>query len=201
MRYIAAVSLVVLLCSAAIAGDNPCVRLYIDFDFPNYVHAIEELAPYSVLEGYLCADCLGIEGVTDGGFSAISFMLSESIAPMVGMSFTDYLSNPLGIPDGSWDTGLTVWPAELYNMDPLVIGSFTTMVLPGECGCIEILEHPEFGRRVLDYGDPPGLDAWCVLSHGTYGDATCPEGDPDCACPCVTPVETQSWGLLKALYQ
>jgi hypothetical protein len=201
MRFVAALSIAVALCSTALAGENPCLRLYIDFDPPNHVHAVGELEPYTILDAYLCADCIGVEGVSEGGFSAISFMLSLSPGMSPVVTFVDYLSNPLGIPDGSWDTGLTVWPAEPYESDPIIIGRLQQLILPDAYECIEILEHPEHGRRILDYGDPPGLDAWCVLSHGAYNCSTCPEGDPDCGCPCVTPVEAQSWGLLKALYQ
>lgn len=85
--------------------------------------------------------------------------------------------------------------------DPIVIGQLQFFALPDASGCIEILDHPEYGRRVLDYGDPPGQDAWCVLSHGSVNSSTCPEGDSGCDCPCATPVEVHSWGSLKALYR
>ena len=93
MRLIAAASIALAICSAAWAGENPCLRLYIDFDPPNHVHAMGELEPYTMFEGYLCADCLGVEGVSEGGFSAISFMLSLSPGMLPGMGFTDFLSN------------------------------------------------------------------------------------------------------------
>ena len=67
-RLLVVVALVSLACSAH-AGGNPDVRIYIDFDPPNYVHEIEP-APYTTIDAYVCLDEIG-EGLT-----AVSFMLS-----------------------------------------------------------------------------------------------------------------------------
>lgn len=93
MRLIIAALTVLAICPAAWAGDNPCLRLYIDFDPPNQVHAIGEVEPYTTYDAYLCADCLGVEGVSEGAFSAVSFMLSVSPGMSPPPSFTDFLSN------------------------------------------------------------------------------------------------------------
>lgn len=94
-----------------------------------------------------------------------------------------------------------MWPEEPIQSDPLVIGYLRIFILPNASGCIEILEHPEFGRRVLDYDETPGEDSWCVLSHGSINSSECPMGDLDCVCPCATPIEAGSWGSVKAMFR
>lgn len=94
-----------------------------------------------------------------------------------------------------------MWPVEPITSDPVVIGYLRILVLPDASGCLEILEHPQLGRRVLDFDDPPGEDSWCVLSHGSIDSRVCPEGDAECPCPCLTHSNQQTWGAVKAMFR
>jgi hypothetical protein len=93
MRLLAVTLAVLAVCLTAQAGYNTCVRLYIDFDPPNYVHSRGELEPYSTIRVFLCADCLGVNGQGDVGFSSISFRLAVSPEVSDTVEFTNYLSS------------------------------------------------------------------------------------------------------------
>ena len=62
MNRLVIVGLALGLACTASAGGNPDVRIYIDFDPPNYVHSIEpEL--YTTITACVCLDSLA-EGMT-----------------------------------------------------------------------------------------------------------------------------------------
>lgn len=67
MNRLLVLGLVVLLASSAHAGGNPGVRIYIDFDPPNYMHSISP-QPYSTVEAYICLDNLGT-GMNNASFA------------------------------------------------------------------------------------------------------------------------------------
>jgi hypothetical protein len=77
MRLLVAGVVVALVCTAH-AGGNPDVRIYFDFDPPNYVHEIE-LPPYTTVNAYVCLDNL------DDGFTAASFRLSDPLTDCPGV--------------------------------------------------------------------------------------------------------------------
>jgi hypothetical protein len=64
------VALVGLVASSAHAGGNPGVRIYIDFDPPNYMHSIVP-EPYSEVEAYICLDNLST------GMTSVSFAMTD----------------------------------------------------------------------------------------------------------------------------
>jgi hypothetical protein len=68
MKHLLLLGVVLLLASSAYAGGNPGVRIYIDFDPPNYMHAISP-EPYSEVEAYVCMDNLGT-GMTSVSFAS-----------------------------------------------------------------------------------------------------------------------------------
>jgi hypothetical protein len=70
MTRLFALGLVVMLVGTAHAGGNPDVRIYIDFDPPNYAHSISP-EPYTAVEAYICLDNLGI------GFDSVSLALTD----------------------------------------------------------------------------------------------------------------------------
>jgi hypothetical protein len=89
-RLLVIVALVALACSAR-AGGNPDVRIYIDFDPPNYVHETEaEL--YTTIEAYVCMDSIG-EGVTSVSF-AMNDPSEDFPAVVAALSFTQYWMPP-----------------------------------------------------------------------------------------------------------
>lgn len=91
MMRVAIAGLVVALACGAWAGGNPDVRIYIDFDPPNYVHEIQpEL--YSIPRAYVCLDRVG------GGVAAISFAMNDPLATCPGVlaaaTWTSYIFSP-----------------------------------------------------------------------------------------------------------
>jgi hypothetical protein len=66
----------------------------------------------------------------------------------------------------------------------------------GGSGCLQILDHQDYPRWVVDCAQPAEVDQYCVLAHGSIGGVTCPEGD----CGAV-PVEEATWGAVKSLYR
>jgi hypothetical protein len=92
MNRLLVLGLVVLLAGSAHAGGNPGVRIYIDFDPPNYMHSISP-EPYSDVEAYICLDNLGI------GMINVSFALTDLEAEYPGLcnppSFTRLLVGSL----------------------------------------------------------------------------------------------------------
>jgi len=194
MRTFVALMLVAALAVPAMAGNNPCVRLYVDFDPGNYVH--ETTAVYSNVVGYIMADCLNTQGL-DGGFTTVSFMLD--IQGTIGgvPSFASLL--PGGLAIGTYDTGITLASTECMTVEPVQIGTVTMFWLDG-AGYINIMDHPEYPRWVVDCQEPGVVDYYCILANGVIngGAANAPE---DCPCPCGSAVENSSWTGIKALYQ
>jgi hypothetical protein len=78
MKRLTVVALVVFLASTAHAGGNPGVRIYIDFDPPNYMHSISP-EPYSEVEAYICLDDLGT------GMTSVSFAMTDIQAEYPGL--------------------------------------------------------------------------------------------------------------------
>ncbi len=194
MNRLLVTALVVFVACTAHAGGNPDARIYIDFDPPNYVHAFQpEL--YTMVNAYVCLDQIG------SGMESIAFRLNDLQADYPGMcgtlSFTVLLPglHPItNIP--WWDPGVTLTSAECMTDEPVVIGCTIFFYLGGS-GCLKLRDHLEYPRWVVDCSEPYGeVDQYCVLAHGTIGDATCPEGD--CA---PVPVEHQTWGTIKSLYR
>jgi len=63
-------TLVLLVGATAYAGGSPDIRIYIDFDPPNYAHSIT-LAPYQTFTAYVCLDR------APGGIVCVSFRLTD----------------------------------------------------------------------------------------------------------------------------
>ena len=78
MNRLLVLGLVVLLAGVAYAGGNPGVRIYIDFDPPNYMHSISP-EPYSEVEAYICLDNVGT------GMMSVSFATTDLQAEYPGL--------------------------------------------------------------------------------------------------------------------
>jgi hypothetical protein len=89
-RLLAIVALVALACSAY-AGGNPDIRIYIDFDPPNYVSEIEADI-YTMIDAYVCMDSIG-EGMT-----GVSFAMNDPSVDFPGVvvvpTWSPYLMPP-----------------------------------------------------------------------------------------------------------
>ena len=79
--------------------------------------------------------------------------------------------------------------------DPELVGFVSMFYLGGSCS-IEILDHDEYPRWVVDCDDPWEIDEYCVYMNGSIGGAELPPGDCE-----FTPVEDASWGAIKSLYR
>lgn len=201
MRAIATLFLIGLLATTVAAGDNPAVRAYMDFDPPYYVHCIGP-APYTTFNAYFMLDCI------PGGVSGVAFLLSDPMVTCPGSfappSFTNLFPGDLMIGNPLVPPGATVASTECLYDDPVAVGYLTLFYLGvGDC-CLEILDHWDFPRWVVDCNDPAGVDYYCILSHGTVSQFGCPAdfcppGDPGCICG--TPTEEGSWGAIKAMYR
>ena len=193
MRSLLVAGLAIAMAVPASAGENPNVRAYLDFDPPNHVHAIQpEL--YSTTYLYVCLEEAG------AGVSGFSFRLSDPAEDCPGVFA------PIGWGEILWPsvqpiwgpfTGMMICPQgcmEGVPENPPYRLSF--FYLGGSC-CIQLLDHPDYPRWVVDCGEPYGeVDHYCVLAHASVGGAECPEGD------CVpVPVEDATWGMIKGLYR
>jgi len=186
--------LVVFVSTTAYAGGNPGVRIYVDFDPPNYVHEIAP-TPYTTISAYVCLDHVSI------GVTGVCFRMEDPAVGCPGVcvasSWVPYWPHPISYPD-PWDppSGACVSSTECIEAEAVVVvGQITLFYLGGSC-CLELLDHLDYPRWVLGCEDPPGIDEYCVLSHGSIGGASCPEGDCE-----QVPVEHGTWGLVKALYR
>lgn len=83
----------------------------------------------------------------------------------------------------------------LEESEPIAAAVVTFFYLGGS-GCLQILDHADYPRWVVDCGQPQEVDQYCVLAHGSIGGLVCPEGD----CGAV-PVEEGTWGMVKSLYR
>ena len=192
-RLIAAGLVVALVCTAH-AGGNPDVRIYIDFDPPNYVHEIPAPALYTTIEAYVCLDQL------DEGVMLLSFRMDDPLEACPGVfataSFTRLFGSttiPLGPP---WMTNGTTLVSDWCMSDDVVAaGVIDLFYLGGSC-CLQILDHTYSPRWVGDCSNPSEFDQYCVLAHGSIDGADCPSGD----CEGV-PVHSETWGTIKSLYR
>jgi len=190
MKRLLVAALVLAFAVPALAQDglNPQVRMYIDFAPPDYVHAVDP-AIYTSVPAYVMADCLG------EGFTTVSFMLAVTPGMTSPPAFTSLL--PGGLAIGAWDTGITLASTECMTVEPVQIGKLDLFYL-GTPGCVELLDHPDYPRWVVDCQEPGVVNYYCLLAHGSVGGFECPEGED---CPCGSPVQDSSWSNIKALYR
>ncbi len=192
MKRLTLATLVLLWASGALAGGNPDVIAYVDFDPPNRVHECSPV-PYETFSAYICL------GDLDEGVTAVSFALNDVMAEYPGciaaVSLTRMFPGGLVIPCDTWTTtGCTVGSSECVLGPDAPAVRLDLFYLGGSC-CIEILDHAWYTREVVDCDDPEGIDTYCVLSHGSVGGASCLDGD------CPSPVEDGTWGMVKSLYR
>jgi len=91
MNRLLIVALLVAFASSAYAGGNPDIRIYVDFDPPNYVHeATPEL--YTTIEAHICMDMIG------EGFSSVSFRMEDPLIVCPGTMAPPSFTYLLGLP-------------------------------------------------------------------------------------------------------
>ncbi len=196
MKQLLAMCLVLVFAVTAFAGNSPQVYAYISFD-----PAGDELqnavmpAAYTTVEAYVCLGCV------EGGMTVMSFGLNNVLVDcpdVIGtQAFVNLLPGGLGIGDAFDGVGITIASTECMMMDPVIVGYGSYFYLGGEC-CIQIVDHAQYPRWVVDCQDPGVEDYYCLAGHGSVGGAQCPDGE---VCPCGSPVEDATWGGIKALYR
>ena len=192
MNRLLVAGLVIMLTCTAHAGGNPDIRIYIDFDPPNYVHEIAP-EPYTSFDAYVCLDQVD-EGVTCVALGLTD--LREEHASVIGAdSWTALFPGDLAI-NWPW-CAMNPCSTECMTDDegPVLIGYATYFYLGGSA-CLEILNHIDYPRWVVDCSTPAEVDYYCVLAHGSINGGECPDGD----CSPV-PVQSETWGTIKSLYR
>jgi hypothetical protein len=196
MKTLLAILVIAALAVTATAGNNPQVYAYISFD-----PAGDELQnavtpdPYTTVDAYFCLGCI------EGGMTVISFGLNNAMVDCPGVmatqAFVNLLPGGLMIGDPFDGIGATIASTECMTMDPVIVGYGTYFYIGGEC-CIQIVDHADYPRWVVDCQDPGVADFYCLQGHGSVGGAVCPDGEN---CLCGSPVEDATWGGIKALYR
>ncbi|MCK4513140.1 hypothetical protein KAW64_15440 [bacterium] len=194
MSRLLTLGLLVLLAPSAFAGANPDVRIYIDFDPPNYVH---EFTPelYTQFRAYVCLDS------APGGVTSVSFGVNdllEEYPGVVGSGAWVNLFPGWPLPPPTMPGGTTIHASECVTegQGPILVGYMEYFCIGTGSACLEVLDHWDFQRWVVDCSDPGEVDYYCVLSHGSINGGTCPDGDCE-----PVPVRDQSWGAVKSLYR
>jgi len=196
MKTLLAILVIAAMATTAMAGDNPQVYAYISFDAAGdeAANAVAP-APYSTVDAYFCLGCV------EGGMTTVSFRMNDVLAGYPGVmgtqAFVNLMPGNLAIGNAFDAVGITIASTECMNVTPVIVGYGTYFYLGGACS-IEILDHAEYARWVVDCQDPGQVDYYCVFGHGSVAGATVPAGEQ---CPCGNPVEDATWGGIKALYR
>ena len=195
MSRLLALGLVAVLVSGAAAGGNPDVRVYIDFDPPNYAHEMVPV-PYETFDAYVCMDNV------EGGVTTVSFRVTDLVAEYPAVFATQNWTQlfpgqlPLCWPYSEW--GSTIHADDCMTEDdgPVLVGYLSYFYLGNGSACLEILDHVGYPRWVVDCADPGEVDYYCVLANGRINGGACPDGD------CTqTPLQDGTWGMVKAMYR
>jgi hypothetical protein len=196
MKQLLAVALVLMVSVTAFAGDNPQVQAYISFDeFGDPAVNVSQALPYETINAYFCLSCV------EGGLTTVSFGLNNALVDYAGIiatqSFVNLMPGNLAIGDAFDGVGVTIASTECMVMDPVIVGYGTYFYLGGDA-TIEIVDHLDYPRWVVDCQEPGQVDYYCVLGNGSIGAGVAPAGED---CPCGSPVEDATWGGIKALYR
>jgi len=195
MRTAIALCVILLASVVAVAGQNPNVRLYVSFDADEYVPDFTP-AIYTSFDAYICMDCLGTEG-EPGGMCVIAFRTEITPGFTAVTSFSPMVSMPIPITWPELDGDIWMTPYGCITDDPCPLVRISMFYIGGS-GCIQIVDHHDYPRWVIDSEDD--VDFYCVRSHGSIAGGDCPPGEVGCDCG-ATPVDQSSWGVLKALYR
>jgi hypothetical protein len=196
MRVTLIAILTLAVATVAFAGQNPQITGYISFD-PAGSDSVNMVSPpiNTIVNAYVCLGCIG------DGMTTISFRMNNALATcpgvMVTQSFVNLMPGNLMIGDPFDSVGATIASTECMTMDPVIVGYATYFYLGGEC-VIELLDHADYPRWIVDCQEPGQVDFYCLGGNGGVGGAIPPDGE---VCECDSPVEATTWGSIKSLYQ
>jgi len=193
MRYCAVLLATLLLVGSGLAGQNPDIRVYLDFDPPSGVDRIDPDVG-TFFNVYILLDCFG----PAGGCRGVALAFERTFGGVLGAQV-----NLLGGLDfGNVEDAHIGWVyaagADCVYPDSsgILVTAYVTYYYTGPPGWLRIL------RTEIDQGltvdcDFEG-DYFCIAGHAGVG------ADPPAAevCSCGTSaVRSSSWGTMKALYR
>lgn len=200
MKYIVAtIAVVAMLASASLAGLNPDCKVFVTFADTlamDYQDVLDEVrvdpAAYTAGVAYF--------GMCDyADWTTLSIRMAVDADVSAPASYSSLL--PGGLSIGVWDdaTGITI--SSTRSITPAVDGPFkyfakADLFFLGVAGEVKILDHADYPRWVVDGQD--GLDYYCQWTNaGVLMDPTPVEEE----CFGDVPVESRTWGGIKALYR
>jgi hypothetical protein len=207
MRVVTTLLFALVLTSFAAA--NPVEywpKLGLEFDDDGIpdddITTVINATPFTTVSAYLALYCQDSPGRE---FTTVSFRLSQPVAECPGViatrSYTNLLPGNLMIGDPFDSTGATVASTECMTSPMVYIGRIDMFYLGGACK-LQILDHADYHRWVVDCQEPGIVTYYCVATNASIGTDDVWPGDVDCFPVCyVTPVEDVSWGAIKSMYR
>lgn len=204
-----AIAFVAVLTLALAASANPVAwepSIFFDFDedgVPDGDIQLEVyLPPYTTVSAYVAMGCQNDDWER---FTTVSFRIEPPTVTCPGImatqSFTSMLPGGLTIGD-PFVGGITCAATECMTDRIVYIGRLDMFYLGGEC-LLQIVDHSQYPRWVVDCQEPGEVTEWCTYAWGGVGRAHLVVDDwcyPPPSCP-MTPVENVSWGAVKAMFR
>ncbi len=197
-------TLILLLCGSAIAGGNADCGVFVDFngavtdwyslrpgswDNAIYPQAGDTIDVY--LGMFQCRG--GGEDPPELYLQNVSFSVDLDPASFTLLDWENLLPNPFTL--GAPETGaiFVTWGC---LTEAIVYFARLSLEYSGQPGDVIIADHPSWPRWVVDCDTE--LDYYCIGTHGGVGKAPVPG---EWGCFSSTPVESTTWGSIKALYR
>lgn len=209
MKYVLIALALAALCVPAFAqdGDNTTVKAFI--------HITPDAAPVVPTNNLTVTNVLmsptaytshrAYLGLTDlsTGFTVISFRLTNVMTSCPGVfgaaSFVNLMPGNLVIGNPFDEIGATIASTNCLTAPFQIVGYASLFYLADTGSCqIDILDHGQYPRWVVDCNTPGKVNYYCVWLNGGFGTAAS-SGDVECAAN--TPVEDATWTSIKALYR
>ncbi|MFH1689810.1 MAG: FlgD immunoglobulin-like domain containing protein [Candidatus Eisenbacteria bacterium] len=163
MKRMMIVLVALTLAAVAVAGQNPNVRLYIDFDPPNYVHELRAPAVGDTIRLYVVADSLGSDP-GDGLWGAAFRVTRDFGGTYLGtVNLLDPATAPIGDPESV--EGIALASGGNCIEGSVVPIAELTYLYGGTPGTISLLPHSSDGAVTADCNND--LDTWSLHSGGT----------------------------------
>ncbi len=185
MKRMLLAMLVLAIAIPAFAGGNPFIAAYVTFDGGVDLPRVDPVA-YSAGEVFICLKQV------DAGFTTVSFAVAIDAGVTAPAAWTSLL--PGGLAIGDYATGITLSSTECMMGEFVCLASGSMFYLGGP-GTVNIMDHPDYPRWVVDCND--AVDFYCYANGGgVLMDA--PMTGEDCA---PNAIEESTWGGIKALYR
>jgi hypothetical protein len=193
MRRYAAVALTLLVAQAALADQNPDIRVFLDLEPPTGVTRIDP-EPNTAFNVYIVMDCFS----PSGGLRGIRVAFRRTF----GAICMGEVCVPGGMELGNVEDPHAGWMAAFFDCaypdeNGSVVVGYVQYYYTGPPGNIRIIRTEfEPGACIDCYCD---YDYWCVAGNFGVGEDP-PLAEPDCQCGTTAVVES-SWSAIKAFYR